>query len=148
VWLFARGRRIPIAIAATAVASPWLILSTMRSGSAFWNDFFWHQQVDRFFAPAFHPQPIWYYIPILLAGLFPWTPLAFLLPRKAVYADARIRSLGWWLLYGFLFFSVSRNGLPAYVLPLMPALAILLAVALEKASAVQWWVGACSVLLI
>jgi 4-amino-4-deoxy-L-arabinose transferase-like glycosyltransferase len=59
-----------------------------------------------------------------------------------------VRFLAAWVLYGLLFFSVAQNKLPGYVLPLMPPLAIVLAVALEKASAPQWWLAACGLLLV
>ncbi|MGH9612165.1 MAG: hypothetical protein ACRD4E_12260 [Bryobacteraceae bacterium] len=53
-----------------------------------------------------------------------------------------------WLVCGLAFFSVAQNKLPGYVLPLMPALAIVLAVAVDKTPAGGWWIGACAVLLI
>jgi 4-amino-4-deoxy-L-arabinose transferase-like glycosyltransferase len=46
-----------------------------------------------------------------------------------------VRLLAAWTIYGLIFFSAARNKLPGYVLPLMPALAIIIAVALDKARA-------------
>ena len=115
----------------------------------FWNDIFWKQQVGRFLHPTLdHVQPHWYYVPVLLAGLFPWTPLIGLLFRPKTYRDERIRFLVLWLVFGFVFFSAAQNKLPGYVLPLLPALAIMLAVALDKTPSAGWWIGACVVLLI
>jgi 4-amino-4-deoxy-L-arabinose transferase-like glycosyltransferase len=74
--------------------------------------------------------------------------LAALLGRSKTYDDARVRFLALWMLYGLLFFSISRNKLPGYVLPLLPALAIVLAVAVEKVRGAEWWLGACGLLLI
>ena len=147
--LVARGKRWAMIAACVAVAAPWYVLCWVRNGPAFWNDFFWKQHVERFFSPALeHAQPLWYYIPVILAGLFPWTPLAALLLRHKTYEDARVRFLTAWLLFGFLFFSVARNKLPGYLLPLMPALAIVLAVAVEKAKGAQWWLAVCGLLLV
>ena len=76
----------------------------------FWNDFFWRHHVERFLSPSLqHVQPFWYYIPVLLAGLFPWTPLALLLFSPKTYDDARIRFLTFWLLYALAFFSAAQN---------------------------------------
>ena len=84
-------KRFHILAAAVIVASPWFILCWLRNGPAFWDDFFWKQHVARFLTPSLeHVQPIWYYIPVLLAGLFPWTPLAALLTRRQLYADRRL----------------------------------------------------------
>ena len=116
------------------VAAPWFILCWLRNGNAFWDDFFWKQHVARFLTPSLeHVQPFWYYIPVLLAGLFPWTPLAALLAQRRLYSDRRVLLLAAWVLYGLIFFSVARNKLPGYLLPLFPALAIVLAAALETA---------------
>jgi 4-amino-4-deoxy-L-arabinose transferase-like glycosyltransferase len=149
VFLIARGKRIPMMAACVAVAAPWLLWCTLRNGAPFWDDFFWKQQVGRFFHPALeHVQPWWYYFPVILAGLFPWTPLASLLFRPRTYQDERIRFLFAWFIFGLVFFSAAQNKLPGYVLPLLPALAIVLAVALDKTPQAGWWAGGCVVLLI
>jgi hypothetical protein len=150
VWLIARGKRIAIAAAALLVAGPWYALCLLRNGSAFWNEFFWKHHVERLLsADALqHGQPFWYYVPILLAGLFPWTPLAALLLRWETFADVRVRSLTLWLAAALVFFSAVPNKLPLYVLPLMPALAIVLAVALDKAPVREWWLGGSMLLLV
>ena len=149
VLLVARRMRLAMLGAAALVAAPWYILCELRNGPVFWNEFFWKHHVDRFLHPTLdHPQPFWYYVPVLLAGLFPWTPLAGLLFRPKTYRDERIRFLVFWLVFGLVFFSAAQNKLPGYVLPLLPVLAIVLAVALDKTPAAGWWIGACVVLLI
>ena len=148
VFLFTRANRLVTIASAAIVASPWFILCWLRNGAAFWDDFFWRQHVARFLTPSLeHVQPFWFYIPVLLAGLFPWTPLAGLLARRGVYSDRRVTLLGAWVLYGLIFFSVARNKLPGYMLPLFPALAIVLAAALEKTPFKAWWLSACALLL-
>jgi len=147
--LIARRKRLRTVVACVIVAAPWHLLCLARNGHAFWNEYFWKHQVGRFFENSLqHVQPFWYYVPVILAGLFPWTPLAALLARSKTYEDARVRFLAAWMLYGLLFFSISRNKLPGYVLPLLPALAIVLAVALEKTRGAEWWLAACGLLLI
>jgi 4-amino-4-deoxy-L-arabinose transferase-like glycosyltransferase len=149
VLLIARRMRLAMIATGAVVAAPWYVLCELRNGPVFWNEFFWKHHVDRFLHPTLdHPQPFWYYLPVLLAGLFPWTPLAGLLMRPKTYQDERIRFLSFCLLFGLVFFSAAQNKLPGYVLPLMPALAIILAFALDKAPAAGWWIGACVVLLV
>jgi len=149
LFLIARGKRMVTLVSAVLVAAPWFILCWLRNGSAFWDDFFWKQHVARFLTPSLeHVQPFWFYIPVLLAGLFPWTPLAGLLTRRRLYSDRRVALLALWTLYGLIFFSVARNKLPGYLLPLFPALAIVLAAALENSPFKAWWLSACALLLV
>jgi len=149
VLLIAKGKRLVTLAAAAAVAAPWFILCFLRNGHAFWDDFFWKQHVARFLTPSLeHVQPFWYYVPILLGGLFPWTPLAALLVRRQLYADRRVRLLAAWVLYGMIFFSIARNKLPGYLLPLFPAVAIVLAASLEEVPVKKWWLAACAMLLV
>jgi len=148
LWI-ARGKWLSTLAGAAVVTAPWFVLCWMRNGSAFWDDFFWKQHIARFLSPSLeHAQPFWYYVPVLLGGLFPWTPLAALLARRQLYSDIRLRMLALWLLYGLVFFSVARNKLPGYLLPLLPGMAILLAAAWESAPFKAWWLVACALLLI
>jgi 4-amino-4-deoxy-L-arabinose transferase-like glycosyltransferase len=149
VLLVARRMRVAMIASCAVIAAPWYVLCELRNGPVFWNEFFWKHHVDRFLHPTLdHPQPWWFYLPVLLAGLFPWTPLAGLLFRPKTYKDERVRFLVLWLVFALVFFSAAQNKLPGYVLPLLPALAIMLAVALDKTPAGGWWIGACVVLLI
>jgi 4-amino-4-deoxy-L-arabinose transferase len=147
VFLIARGKRVAIAVGLIAVALPWHALCFYRNGQAFWAEYFWRQQFSRFFTTERqHLQPWWFYLPVLLAGLFPWTPLAALLGKRSIYIDTRMRYLAGWLLYGIVFFSASQNKLAGYLLPLMPGLAVLLAVgldyAIEKSKIAPWLLAA------
>jgi 4-amino-4-deoxy-L-arabinose transferase-like glycosyltransferase len=102
-----------------------------------------------------HGGTVFFYIPILLLGFFPWSgwlPFAWyrvltrwLAARREGSAGARITSDGsalnqdpshadrlewfaWvWVTAGFLFFSLSSTRLPHYIAPLLPAAAILTA---------------------
>ena len=149
VLLVARRMRVAMLTSCIVVAAPWYVLCYLRNGPVFWNEFFWKHHVDRFLHPTLdHPQPFWYYVPVLLAGLFPWTLLAGLLFRPKTYRDDRIRFLVLWLVFGLVFFSAAQNKLPGYVLPLLPVLAIVLAFALDKTPVAGWWIGACTMLLI
>ena len=84
---------------------------------------------------------------MLLAAAYPWTPLLGLAFLRRSFADRRIVLLLAWLLFGLLFFSLSRNKLPGYLLPLLPALAALLGIALSEAASAKWWLAATALLL-
>jgi len=149
MFLVERGKRLTTLAGCIAVAAPWHLLCWMRNGPEFWQDYVWKQQVLRFFTPALqHVQPFWFYLPVILGGLFPWTPLAGLLLRRKTFDDVRVRFLVAWLIYTLVFFSAAKNKLPGYALPMLPALAIVLAVGIEKAgTAARWWLMACAMML-
>jgi 4-amino-4-deoxy-L-arabinose transferase-like glycosyltransferase len=69
--------------------------------------------------------PPWYFIPYLLGGALPWTFV--LLGQKLDYRDRRILYLLLWIAVPLLFFSLSQSKRPQYILPLMPAVALLVA---------------------
>jgi 4-amino-4-deoxy-L-arabinose transferase-like glycosyltransferase len=124
----------PRAIAAfLLVALPWYALCYLRNGRQFLDVFFWQHQFQRFRSPALqHTQPWWFYIPVLLAGLLPWTPLAALVSQRGNWQDPRRRFLLVWLLFGLVFFSFAVNKLPGYMLPLLPALSALAGIGLAE----------------
>jgi 4-amino-4-deoxy-L-arabinose transferase-like glycosyltransferase len=78
-------------------------------------------------------QPFWFFVPVLAAGAFPWICMAVAGLWKRWRApdaekDPRILFLVLWIALPFLFFSLSRSKLPHYMLPLVPAVALLAAV--------------------
>ncbi len=150
VFLIARGKRLTMLAGCIVVAAPWYLLAWIRNGRGAIEELILKHHFQRFFSPSLqHVQPLWFYAPILLAGIFPWTPLAGLLLRRRTYDDVRVRFLIVWLIYAFVFFSVSLNKLPGYALPLLPALAIVFAVGLEKSGAsMKWWLTASAAMLI
>jgi 4-amino-4-deoxy-L-arabinose transferase-like glycosyltransferase len=142
-FLIARGKRLTMLAGCALVAAPWYLLCGLRNGRPFWQDLIWKQHFARYLTPELqHVQHFWYYIPVLLAGLFPWTPLAPLLLRPKTYEDVRVRFLAGWLIFALVFFSISQNKLPGYVLPLLPALAVILAAGLDRTGKnFPWWIG-------
>jgi len=123
----------PLGVALTlAVALPWFV-AMQRAYPGFLDYFVLEQHVRRFAGAHFNnPLPFWFYLPVLAAGLLPWT-LA-LLPgrahwRAAVAAPERrwLALWAWWALAVGLFFSLPRSKLVGYVLPAVPPLALLCA---------------------
>src|SRR5690242_14292942 len=95
-----------------------------------------------------HEQPWWFYPPRLVALLLPWIPLLPLLARRGIYSDRRRLFLLSWALFGLVFFSLSVNKLPSYMLPLLPAIAALLGIALDELTDARLWLACCALLLV
>ena len=118
--------------ASVVVAGPWYWLVYARNGFPFIQDFFLKHHLERLYsATLLHVQPPYYYVPVLLGALFPWTPLFALLFLKGQRWDPRRRFLTALVVFGFVFFSISRNKLPGYLLPLLPSAFLLLASVLQ-----------------
>jgi 4-amino-4-deoxy-L-arabinose transferase-like glycosyltransferase len=114
-----------------AVVSPWYVAMSLRI-PGFVRYFFWEQNVLRFLSPFDHQRPIWFYAPVLLAGLLPASLLVLPLVRFLLSGDERIaqsrsKELGFMLLAGgwcLLFFTASGCKLPTYILPAFPFFAL------------------------
>ncbi|MEI6970121.1 MAG: phospholipid carrier-dependent glycosyltransferase [bacterium] len=122
------------ALAALLTALPWCVMIAAREPD-FWSYFFWVEHIDRFLKPggAQHPQPLWFFLPVLLGGALPWTlmiPSAAAGIRKSATNDSLFRFSICWLVFPFLFFSASSGKLGTYILPCLPPLAVLLAMGL------------------
>jgi len=112
------------------IAAPWFIAISLRHPD-FFDYFFIRQQFSRYLANTFdRDRPWWFFMPVVLAGLFPW---AAFLPFsrggwRSIYAGMRSeRFLLCWIVLIFIFFSASHSKLPFYILPIFPALALLVA---------------------
>jgi len=140
--------RLPVAGAFLIVALPWYLLCYLRNGEIFLRTFFWEQHFERFTTTSLaHGQPFWFFVPVLAVALMPWTPALLLLARRGLYRDARRGFLLLWLLFVFIFFSFSKNKLPGYLLPLAPAAAALMGIALAEARRARWALPAAAVCL-
>ena len=133
-----------------AVAAPWYIAISLQNGTAFWNEFFIKHHLERLYSESLeHVQPWYYYFPVLLASMFPWTPLIGLIPHRRKDYDARRLFLAIVVVFGVVFFSLSLNKLPGYLLPLLPALFALIGARFESMRVVElsrWWLASCAVL--
>jgi 4-amino-4-deoxy-L-arabinose transferase-like glycosyltransferase len=129
VWFLRRSWRQwwLVAVFCLLAAGPWYAAVYLRNGQPFIEEFFWKHHFERLYSPSLqHVQPWYYYFPVLVGGLFPWTPLLGLFGRSGSVWDTRRRFLLATALFGLVFFSISLNKLPGYLLPLMPALFALL----------------------
>jgi dolichol-phosphate mannosyltransferase len=132
-----------LAIAALVVL-PWFAAVMIRMPN-FVEYFFWEHHVQRFLSGLNHAEPVWYYLPVLAIVLTPWTFLVipylhFQFSRQPATAALRPRVTGFYLLWAawcVAFFSAASCKLPTYILPALPAMALLLGVYLHQATAIQ-----------
>ncbi|MGA8866383.1 MAG: glycosyltransferase family 39 protein [Candidatus Sulfotelmatobacter sp.] len=145
--LIGRTLWIPGILFSCAVAFPWYVAVQLRN-PRFFREFILEHNLDRFSTNLYHhTEPFWYYLPVIAVALLPWTVFA-------IVAFARSIRLWWeerqsssehageldpdsgyglscfaccWLIVPLVFFSFSKSKLPGYILPAIPAGAILLA---------------------
>ena len=144
------------------IAAPWFVLVSVRNPE-FSHFFFVHEHFERY-TSGVHQRgaPWWFYAPLLAIGCLPWTGLAARAFRQFTQAvrDAWQRPgklgnphtaaagsgkaldpvllLAAWAGSIALFFSASGSKLPGYIFPVLPALAVLAAVALDKLDPIAW----------
>ena len=128
------------AVAFILVASLWYVPVLLRHGNVFFDEFFVNQHFKRFLTDKYrHSQPAYFYIFIAFVGAIPWS--LFLWPAAMRLRSLRPRqnerdaliTLAWiWFLLPLAFFSASTSKLPSYILPVFPALAILLGAEIER----------------
>ncbi len=135
---------LPLAVAVSAV---WYGPVIARHGWTFIDEFFVQHHFARYVSNKYHhPQPIYFYPVIILMLALPWTPYL-------IAALAKVRSWKWrgddgmsivrvfslaWLLLPFVFFSFSGSKLPGYVLPVIPAITLLVSDRLTRIFNPRW----------
>jgi 4-amino-4-deoxy-L-arabinose transferase-like glycosyltransferase len=108
------------------VAGPWYTAVTWINGREFIDVFFLNHNLQRFTSEIHgHPQPFYFYIPVLLLIFFPWSFAMFGALRGRYTRVEHLLLV--WAAVPFIFFSLSGSKLPAYILPVLPPLALLTA---------------------
>jgi 4-amino-4-deoxy-L-arabinose transferase-like glycosyltransferase len=120
-----------------AITVPWFVLVSLRNPEFAWF-FFVHEHLQRFTSKVHHRAgPLYYFVPLLLVGIMPWLgALAQSLWQARRESPAGFQPrilLATWAIFIFVFFSVSGSKLPSYILPIFPALALLIAGHLQQA---------------
>lgn len=151
LWCFSTGRARPWLQAVLhpggialmlAIALPWYIAQYLKEGQAFIDGFFLKHNVSRFSAAMEkHGGGPWYYIPVVLLGMMPYTALIFRAAARprALWNDELLRYALIWFLFIFVFFSLSGTKLPHYVVYGYTGLAIIMACALAKPPRPVWF---------
>jgi 4-amino-4-deoxy-L-arabinose transferase-like glycosyltransferase len=122
------------------LACPYYLIAHATTSGAFTREFFLHQNIGRFEGTVNHQQPMWFYLPIFLAGYFPWTIifLAALPQLKQLWQvhvwtrRQRLLVLSLlWLVFVFVLFSFIPTKLPTYIVPLSSAFALITGIYLD-----------------
>ena len=110
---------------------PWFLYVSWRFPD-FFRFFLWEHHVERYLNGAFyHAEPWWYFGPVLLGLLLPWTGLVpWAVSRRAPHNPNDRLFLIIWASAVLAFFSVSRGKLVPYILPALLPLALLVGEAL------------------
>jgi 4-amino-4-deoxy-L-arabinose transferase-like glycosyltransferase len=120
------------------ITAPWFYL-VMQANPEFFDRFFIYEHYTRFTTKDLgRYQPWYYFVPILLAGALPWTVLMFDTMWRTAFGKSQPHSAGAgkpfnaerfllvWAVFIYLFFTVSGSKLPSYLLPMFPALVLLM----------------------
>ncbi len=114
------------------IASPWYYAMYTVHGMEFINTFLGFHNITRFTTPE-HANRVtfWYYFPVVILGMFPWTGLLGLAVLSSI-RDSRIDEMRkllffhvWWA-FVFVFFTICQTKLVSYILPMFPALAVII----------------------
>ena len=134
--IWTRSRLFSGAILFLMITAPWFVLVAERNPE-FLEFFFIHEHLQRFTQDA-HSRtgPIYYFAPLLLIGLLPWV---LQMPGALIQAWTERRrefSPSWllacWFVVIFAFFSASHSKLPGYIIPVFPALALIIGKYLDR----------------
>jgi 4-amino-4-deoxy-L-arabinose transferase-like glycosyltransferase len=151
----------PVALASFCLtALPWYTLCARRNPD-FFRIFIIEHNFNRYLTPQFqHIQPFWYYGPIILIAILPWSVILLLVGydaassfRQRQWKESNSLFLALWTIFPLVFFSFSQSKLPGYVLPVLPPLSALAARSLVLAfqhsfAAARWVAIAVAILLI
>ncbi|HSK31657.1 MAG TPA: glycosyltransferase family 39 protein [Candidatus Limnocylindria bacterium] len=121
----------PGVILALALASGWYVVAVTRGGEGFFDRQILQENLSRFIGGSGHSHPVQYYVPYLFSQSMPWglflPVLLWDLFRNGFRLNEGALFLKLWFLVMFAFFSISVGKRPVYLLPIYPALSLLLA---------------------
>jgi len=139
-WRAAIRLAHPLAIAAfCAVALPWYAVCARRNPD-FLHVFIFQHNFERYLTPLFqHQQPFWFFGPITILALLPWSAFliaaaqeAMRLWREKSWTNSPGFFVACWAVFPIVFFSFSQSKLPSYILPAVPALALVIAISASR----------------
>ncbi len=130
-----------------ALTAPWFVL-VARANPEFLRFFFIHEHLDRFLGDSHNRTgEWWYFVPWFVLGIMPWL-LVWMVTLPRSWRDAAVAANGFawarfcivWAAFIFVFFSMSGSKLPSYILPMFPALALVVGYEMTRLStrALAW----------
>jgi 4-amino-4-deoxy-L-arabinose transferase-like glycosyltransferase len=140
---------VPGALLFLIITLPWFYL-VCRDNPDFFRFFFIQEHFLRY-ATTMHDryEPFWFFLPLIVAGVTPWTGFLVSLcakngvlrsPGSSDEKDANIFLLLWFGII-LLFFSISGSKLAPYIVPCLPPLAVMMAANMERMLREGRWIG-------
>lgn len=127
-WALLKRINLPLgALLYSAIVAPWYVAAEVKN-PGYLRYFLWDEHFLRYLTPRFGRSKGWYYFFVVVAvGFLPWT-LSLLASIRQTWRDKfepATLFLILWTVLPFVFFSASNSKLPHYILPIYPALALL-----------------------
>ena len=127
-------------LAGTLIGLAWAIPAALKGGPVYANKIFWGQTAGRVSNAFDHKHPVWWYLPFVPLFLMPWifSPLVWRGIKfvKDTTPQTATRFLAIWVIPVFLSFSLISGKQIHYLVPLLPGIAIFVALCMNKASGV------------
>ncbi|MDA0305446.1 MAG: glycosyltransferase family 39 protein [Proteobacteria bacterium] len=122
-------------ILGVAIGLAWAIPAGMNGGEAYREAIFWGQSAGRIVSSFAHQQPWWFYLAALPVLLLPWAiwPPVWRALRRLNLGDGGVRFCIAWLAPAVLVFSAISGKQFHYLLPELPAIALVMAWGLLRA---------------
>lgn len=127
-----------------ALSVPWYVAVGILTHGQFLSEFFIKHNFMRVLGKIkfVHPEPFWFFAPVLIAGMQPWAWLPaiggkrlgeLLKTRYELSVEDKLVFFSWiWTATVFIFFSSSVSKLATYVLPVIPALGLISGITLFR----------------
>ena len=159
-------------LAFVIVVAPWMLAIYIYGGAHAFDRMIVHYTIGRYTGVIENQAgPVWYYLPVLILGFFPW--IAFF-PVGIAYGVSALRKTStppnlarlWrlaftWIVVPLVFFSFAQTKLPNYVALELPALALVVALLFDavvvkgasraivvSAASVPIFIGLCAIAIV
>ena len=124
------------------IALVWAVPAGLVGGEGFREAIFWGQTAGRLVSSFAHEHPVWWYLPWLPVALFPWLWWLpwwrGLLGLSEHWGEVGVRFCVAWLVLVLVSFSLVSGKQLHYLLPVLPAFALLTAFLVVRSPRMQW----------
>ncbi|WP_456473194.1 ArnT family glycosyltransferase [Desulfolithobacter sp.] len=109
------------------LVSLWLVPAVATGGPSYRQDILWGQTVNRVVSSFAHRHPWWWYLPVIPALLMPWTMIAPIYRLPGWSENNSVRFPLVWALSSLTVLSIISGKQVYYLIPMVPAFALLIA---------------------
>lgn len=145
---------IPGILIILAIVSPWVYFA-MKANNNFIDYFFIYQQFSRFLSTEYFnaKMPFWFYFVVVLVGFGAWSAL-LIGSFKEIKVSIKEKKNNFeylvflliWIVVIFVFFSIPKSKLIGYILPIFPAIAIVIGYCYSHINKVKLSIKAAAIL--